>query len=259
MPHVEPDILALLALGEDVASPDELAHVEGCAECRAELSNLKRTARVGRTALGAGELLTPPPRVWDRIVAELELEDGHGAPGDETRGPAGETTLAPVEQTRSAPSEAGNPPIPIRPKRPRWFPALAAAAAAVLLVAGGAVTWQLLRPQTPAVLATAELEPFPAWVGAEGVAQLEEAGDGERVVRVTLEAPDVEGGYREVWLITSDATQLVSLGVLEGREGTFAVPDGIDTDSYDLVDISEEPLDGDPGHSGDSIVRGQLT
>jgi hypothetical protein len=36
------------------------------------------------------------------------------------------------------------------------------------------------------------------------------------------------------------------------------VPAGIDTGEYDLVDISEEPYDGDPTHSGDSIVRGQL-
>ena len=35
--------------------------------------------------------------------------------------------------------------------------------------------------------------------------------------------------------------------------------DGVDLDEYSIVDISVEPIDGDPAHSGDSIVRGQLT
>ena len=244
MPHVEPDVLALLALGEDVASPEELAHVEGCLQGGSELANLTRTAKVGRTALGAGELLTPPPRVWDRIVAELDQQ--------ESLPPAVQPdATGAVEDDRALPA-----PIPLRPRR--RAPLLAAAAAAVVLVAGGAVTWQLLRPSSPDVLATADLAPFPAWAGAGGTAQLEETRDGQRVVRVSLDAPSTDTGYREVWLISSDATRLVSLGVLDGSEGTFPVPRGVDTSTYDLVDISEEPVDGDPAHSGDSIVRGQL-
>src|SRR3954470_22876895 len=73
MPHLDPDVLALLALGEDVASAEEEAHVETCPQCRAELRNLRRTATVGRTALGAGELLQPPTRLWNRIADELDL------------------------------------------------------------------------------------------------------------------------------------------------------------------------------------------
>jgi hypothetical protein len=128
----------------------------------------------------------------------------------------------------------------------------------VLVVGGGLVTWQALRPHQPEVLATATLDPFPGWQGAGGTAKLEEAADGSRLVSVDLSAPRSGDGYRELWLISSDATELVSLGVVEGNSGTFAVPDGIDTTRYDLVDISEEPLDGNPSHSGDSIVRGQL-
>lgn len=75
---------------------------------------------------------------------------------------------------------------------------------------------------------------------------------------VTLTAPDASDGYREVWLISSDASRLVSLGVLRGTDGSFTIPDGLDLGTFDLVDVSEEPYDGDPGHSGDSIVRGQL-
>jgi hypothetical protein len=84
-----------------------------------------------------------------------------------------------------------------------------------------------------------------------------EQSDGARVVDVTLTAPDA-GGFREVWLISSDASQLVSLGVLRGSEGSFTIPDGLDLGRFALVDVSEEPFDGDPAHSGDSIVRGEL-
>jgi anti-sigma-K factor RskA len=252
MPHVDPDVLALLALGEDVASASEQAHVLECADCRAELANLRRTATVGRTALGAGELIEPPARVWTRIAEELELPDA-----------APPVAALPVQRTPTAASPAARfeaRPDALPPARPRRRGVLAlAAAAAVLLVLGGGLTvWQLLRPAPAAVLASAELDPFPDWSGAGGTAALEETRAGDRQVQVTLTAPGGEDGYREVWLITSDATELVSLGVLEGSSGTFAVPAGIDTTRYDLVDISEEPLDGDPAHSGDSIVRGQL-
>jgi hypothetical protein len=36
------------------------------------------------------------------------------------------------------------------------------------------------------------------------------------------------------------------------------VPADVDLRDYVLVDVSQEPLDGNPAHSGDSIVRGQL-
>ena len=62
---------------------------------------------------------------------------------------------------------------------------------------------------------------------------------------------------REVWLIRSDASGLAGLG-LYGSSGRFAVPEGIDLDEFTLVDVSAEPVDGNPAHSGDSIVRGEL-
>ena len=77
-------------------------------------------------------------------------------------------------------------------------------------------------------------------------------------MEVRLDAAAADGGYREVWLINADATALVSLGVLEGAQGTFPIPADVDLSEYVLVDISQEPADGDPTHSGDSIVRGEL-
>ncbi len=45
---------------------------------------------------------------------------------------------------------------------------------------------------------------------------------------------------------------------LEGTEGRLPIPASVDLDDYAVVDVSAEPLDGDPTHSGDSIVRGIL-
>jgi hypothetical protein len=75
---------------------------------------------------------------------------------------------------------------------------------------------------------------------------------------VALDA-DVAGDVvREVWLLTPEVDGLISLGYLTGASGEFIVPDSVDLDRFSVVDISAEPLDGDPTHSGDSIVRGAL-
>lgn len=38
----------------------------------------------------------------------------------------------------------------------------------------------------------------------------------------------------------------------------LTVPDGLDADAYSVVDVSIQPYDGDPAHSGDSLLRGTL-
>ena len=70
-------------------------------------------------------------------------------------------------------------------------------------------------------------------------------------------APTGEG-FREVWLLKPDVSGLVSLGTLDGTSGRFDLPDGLDLSQYSVVDVSEEQFDGNPSHSGDSIVRGPL-
>ncbi len=51
---------------------------------------------------------------------------------------------------------------------------------------------------------------------------------------------------------------MVSLGVLDGESGIFTIPAGIDLAQYPIVDISDQPYNGDPAHSADSIARGTL-
>ena len=52
-------------------------------------------------------------------------------------------------------------------------------------------------------------------------------------------------------------TEPRSLGVFDGP-GTYEVPADIDPELFPVVDISIELDDGDPTHSGDSVVRGEL-
>ena len=108
------------------------------------------------------------------------------------------------------------------------------------------------------MLATATLEPLPGWQ-ATGSAVVETSPDGSRVLVVDLSksmtAPDA---FQEVWLLTPDVSGLVSLGNLDGATGRFDLPAGLDLTKYSVVDVSQEALDGNPAHSGDSIVRGAL-
>lgn len=271
MSHLDPDVAALLALGEDVDAASA-AHVAECAECAADVAAFRRAIAAGKSTAVREPLLTPPPRVWDAISAELGLADL-----DTSRSETGTTRAEP--DASQSPPEADAPaeeaPSPVRrsadsgaagaahqvprrrrPRRRAFAMALVAAVAVVAVATGVFISQQLQRERV-SVLAAAVLDAFPAHPGAEGEAVLEEA-DGHTQIVVTLDADVPPDGYREVWLIAADGSDLVSLGVLDGREGTFSVPADIDVARFSLVDISQEDSDGDPGHSGDSIVRGEL-
>jgi hypothetical protein len=63
-----------------------------------------------------------------------------------------------------------------------------------------------------------------------------------------------------VWLLDEQNLGLIALGTLAPgeTEATFPVPDGVDLQQFNAVDVSDEPLDGDPGHSGATVMRGTL-
>ncbi|WP_262002825.1 anti-sigma factor [Microbacterium sp. Mcb102] len=283
MSHLDPEQLALLALGEPVASAEESAHIAACAACAAELEQMAHAAMVARTTMAEGELEQPGADVWDRIHDELSLSaavaaDPLAASQDRadtsavytdssTAGPdtAPAAVFAVPEDPAPAPeardvSAAGRVPASSRVRRRRSSARLwILAASLALVVAGGSVTWALVSSNlTPVPVATAELDPFPDHPGAAGSAEVSEDDEGGRALTVTLDGEARADEYREVWLIRNDGAALISLGVLESSSGTFAIPAGVDLAEYDLVDISFEPVDGDPAHSGDSIVRGQL-
>ncbi|TFB93957.1 anti-sigma factor [Cryobacterium luteum] len=143
-----------------------------------------------------------------------------------------------------------------RPRR-RWV-SIAAAAGVVGLLGGIAIGVATTTGGVPReqIVAEAALDALPGWT-ASGSARVEQTPDGRRVVVVDLDAP-ADTSLREVWLLKADASGLVSIGFLDGSTGRFALPASVDLAQYPLVDVSAEPADGDPAHSGDSIVRGEL-
>jgi anti-sigma-K factor RskA len=239
MSHIDPERLALLAMGEPANSPEVAEHLAHCAFCVDDLAALRHAAVAGRASLEVGRLESPPESVWQRISDELAL--GSASP--------------PTQQP------APPPPVAHR-RRARAWRGWVLAAAIVFVAGAGLGTWALVQQRAAnsvTDVAEASLSAFPEHQGAAGSAIVEEKADGSLALRIELSADAAPDTYREVWLITSDASALVSLGVLDGTSATLPVPAGVDLRDYVLVDISQEPVDGDPTHSGDSIVRGELT
>ena len=258
MSHTDPDDLAMVALGELALDAAQAEHLRDCSVCRDELAALERTVQTARRA-PVSELVSPAPRVWDAIAAEIRDD----AAPDSALAPdsAPSPDSVPASAAAQNPSIEGSSPrrahrVARGRRRGRLRPALlvsglVGAAAVVLIVA-------LLVVPRPVDVATAVLDAFPAHPGASGSAALEREPTGAERVVVELDADVPADGHREVWLLTEDGSDLVSLGVLDGRSGTFEIPADVNTAVFRVVDISQEPDDGDEAHSGDSIVRGVL-
>ena len=113
-------------------------------------------------------------------------------------------------------------------------------------------------PDAPdSVVAAADLTALDSSAG-RGVARAVRPDD-TLTLRVEARGLGDEDGFHEVWLINVDGTRMVALGVLaDGDTGEFQVPRGLLDEGYRIVDISVEPDDGDPTHSGVSLARGEL-
>jgi hypothetical protein len=239
MPHPDADQLALAALDETL-DPEATHHVRECQQCSAELEELRRVVRAAQRSEGPVELTPPPPTLWDRIVAETGV-----AARTEQVAPAAPVDLG-AQRRRSL----------------RRLPMLAAAAVGLVLGAAGASVVATLVGDDgvddggAGTVATARLRPLPD-SEARGRATLVRS-DGSRRLDVSVSVSSVQQGFREVWLLDAEAGRLVSLGVLEGQQGSFTLPAELDLGAYPTVDISAEPFDGDPAHSGDSLARGDL-
>jgi hypothetical protein len=185
----------------------------------------------------------PPADLWSRIEQRVA-----------TREPAPAPSLAPVESTAAAPVS-----LESARRRRRWTrPALAAAAVAAVL--GGITAVVVNSEDEPTELAVVDLSNEgldPRGQSSHGSAKVIRLDDGGYALDVDVaDLPADADGFFELWVIDPNVEGMVSLGPL--RNGRVELPAGVDPQSFPIVDISIEPIDGVPTHSGDSILRGVI-
>lgn len=164
--------------------------------------------------------------------------------------PAGDRHIAPAGSTGSRPGRWS-----------RWAAPLAAAVVGIA-VGAGAVVLSQSQSNDVTIEAIAPLKPVADGplggdTGTLGEAELVATGTAQQV-RVSAGQLPVSKNDYEVWLFGGDG-RMVSLGTLSDRDGTFTVPQGINTQEYSVVDISDEAPDGNPAHSGISLIRGEFS
>lgn len=278
MQHIPHDELALRAASrvEGVGELDE--HLLACPQCAAELASLQRT--VARVRAEIVEPVPLPAGLWERIAAEVAEDDraasatvaavdarradvdGRSA-REEPAGPA--ASEHPAGAASAHPRAALGAQASTRGTRRRRLArfsgrALVAACVVTALVIGGGIaigTWIAQRPPAETVLAAIDLDPLTD--GLDGASARIVERDGHRVLEIDTDGlPAAEGGYLDVWLIDADVVGMVNVGILDGVTGEYVLPDDLDLERFPIVDVSIEPLDGDPTHSGESVWRGSL-
>ncbi|GAA3701194.1 hypothetical protein GCM10022204_17500 [Microlunatus aurantiacus] len=230
--HVDPELMSLLALGEEVGTAADRAHVQTCPTCAGEIAELHQLVTLARTFGATEELSTPGPHVWARIQEELALA---GVTDKPDTGSPGLTVDAP------APSVA-SPDL----SRPSLMDAVAAALSGPARGSAALVAHATLAsaPGTGSVLS------------GEAVIATDELG--RRILQVALDAELPTSGLRHAWLVhRDDPARKQPLGILDGAYGVWTVDRSIDLAQYAIVDISQQEV-SETEHSGRSIVRGEL-
>lgn len=201
----------------------------------ADLAALARTLSLSDTHLDS-----PPDDLWSAI---------------EQRVAAGEN--APINTLRSASLAAAQ-----RRRVRRRLMVLGSAAAVVATIVG--ILAFVARDGGPSgtrvdevALTNKGLELTGA--GSRASATLVRADDGSYVLDIAAsDLPAVTDAFLELWIIDATITGMYSLGPLHGS-GRYALPQHVDPAAFPIIDVSIEPTDGAPAHSGKSILRGRLT
>ena len=151
-------------------------------------------------------------------------------------------------------------------RRPRWpalRPVAAVAACAALIAAGvgiGALAFGGGVGEAGDGTRVALARIGEAAPGATGEARVVAADDGGLRLQVSGLDPSGPGAFYNLWLL--DGTErLLSLGafrVPSSGSAEVTVPLPVDLADFRHVDVSVEKDDGDPGHSGVSVLRGSI-
>jgi hypothetical protein len=266
--HCTPEQLALAALREPLSEVDA-EHLAACEACRAEVASLQRAvdALAVPQLAAPGPPVAPPPAVWAAIAAGTGVT---ATPRPEVVAASAEAPAAPsltvapsvVEPPVVEPPgpPAGGSVLPFRSRRRPWLLVAAATVAGAAIGAGAvAVLRDATEPVVPVATPVAEVALDPlADNDASGRASVIEREDGTRVLEVQLQASELDDRYYEVWLIDEAVQDMVPVGVARSGTVSFELPVGLDLGRFPIVDVSVEPLDGDPTHSGVSVARGVL-
>jgi hypothetical protein len=250
--HVDPEVLALIALGEEAGTPDALAHLAQCPHCTGELRALASVVHLARQAPDADGLVSPPAALWSRIAAHPDVQARPGL------APAGDDQPEPGPGARAAGSGRG---WRAWLRRPAAAAAVGVLAGLIIGVGGAAVANPGQQGATAThVVGSSALRPlpqFPRWQTASGRAVMEHGPAGLQL-RVTVRAPS-SPGFFEVWLLARNGVSMISLGDLDRlHTGDFTVPPGTDLHNYSRIDVSLQPFNGSTAHSRVSVVRGAL-
>ena len=293
--HPSDDVLAAIALGE--AENEGTRHLQDCARCRAMVAELTELIERLRDP-EAERLVAPSAAVWTAISAVVDSEsrsapaasgvDAEGVlspsqaggsaaepdlPNMAEQGPGGSpaqtddavltpdppTDVTPIRTDLPTSSEPQPEPAPAQTTgwtRRAWLVGGVAAGVLVGLAASQLPRW--LEPQPP-VVANAQLETLDTHVPG---GQATVTGRGAALDLTLRVQPLTAGaGFLEVWLINTDLQRMVSVGVLPDgvTQQEFTIASKLIDQGYTIVDISREQFDDQATHSGDSLLRGQLS
>ncbi len=247
--HTSPDLLALMALGEDAGVDEDLVHIADCPHCRAELAAFTAAAGTARRVGDRDVLVVPRDEVWLRISGELQLDGGRVLQATEAVAAAPPPT-APADPAATRPSDNR------RSLRVAAF-CLAAALALVIGLGLGFNANRLLPGATE--VASVPLNALPNYSGSSGTAKVLRDRDGNLTLVVTVSSPEPATGPREVWMTNTAAEPMVAMGYLRDGTGSFPISPDLNLQEFRLIDISQEPVGDDSfAHSGKSMLRGKL-
>ncbi len=204
------------------------------------------------------EPVEPSADLWSKI--ELDLTAGSQATSASEAPVAPAVTPADASATTEAAAESSNvvslaDARASRGKRAAIFTAVAAAVALVAVPVGLSLRSD---SSNDILLAAGELDVLDNAASESAVVELYDT-DGNLWLDLDTSRAAGDGEFLELWLIEADengeVADLISLGQIDGS-GAYDIPDDVDLDRFSVVDISVEPDDGNPEHSGDSIHRG---
>lgn len=207
-----------------------------------DLIELARSLTVADTHLDS-----PPDDLW----AGIESRVAAGPP----------VTVVDEPSSAAAPASTGHVVALAGRRRTPRLPYLLGAAAAVIAAVIGLLAFVNRDDVDVTALDAVALTNqglAPEGSASRARATLVEDADGRFALDVDVSGLPATDGFLELWIIDTDVKGMYSLGPLHGS-GRYELPEHVDPAKFPIVDVSIEPADGVPQHSGKSILRGQLT